>query len=158
MANLEDLERRIRVLEDIEAIKSMKRNAFLLVDTGKVDDAIDSYAETAVAEFGPMGSYQGKESIKAFLSTLFSTVRFMVHQLHDPRIEITSESTAKGTWRLQVMLHMAIDDKAYWVSAYVEDEYVKENGEWKTSRTKDNFEFITEYEQGWAKQRMAGLI
>lgn len=157
MENLAELEKRIRVLEDIEAVKKLKRRAISSIDSGKIGDAIDTYTETAVADYGPMGSYQGKGSIRAFMNTLPSIMRFMVHHLHDPQIEITSETTAKGKWRLQVMSHLAINDKAYWISIRVDDEYVKENGEWKQKKNVDTFEFMTEYEQGWAKQRMAQL-
>jgi hypothetical protein len=57
------------------------------------------------------------------------------HQGHNPEIEITSDTTARGVWLLNDRLIVqTIATMNAW--GYYEDEYVKVSGEWKKKGTK----------------------
>jgi len=151
-ATVAKLEQRIKRMEDIEAIKNLKNRYVFSIDTGRLEDAIATFSEKAVADYGVLGLYKGRKAIGDFL-TAGST--FSVHHLHNPQIEIVTDTTAKGTWELQAMIHLVATDKAYWMVGYYTDEYVKERGGWKQGKFQITWQTITEYEQGWVKQRMA---
>jgi bile-acid 7alpha-dehydratase len=137
MADLSDLEKRIRVMEDIEAIKKLKAKYFRCVDKKLWEEMETVLTEDAVADYG-MGIelLQGRKEIIEFLKkNLDRDSMISVHQGHNPEIEITSDTTARGVWVLNDRLIIqTIATLNGW--RYYEDEYVKVNGEWKKKSTK----------------------
>jgi bile-acid 7alpha-dehydratase len=137
MADLSDLEKRIRIMEDIEAIKKLKAKYFRCVDKKLWEEMETVLTEDAVADYG-MGIelLQGRKAIIEFLKkNLDRDSMISVHQGHNPEIEITSDTTARGVWVLNDRLIIqTIATLNGW--RYYEDEYVKVNGEWKKKSTK----------------------
>ena len=149
MADISDLEKRIRVMEDIEAIKKLKAKYFRCVDKKLWEEMETVLTEDAVADYG-MGIelLQGRKAIMEFLKkNLGRDSMISVHQGHNPEIEITSEITAKGVWVLNDRLIIqTIATSSGW--RYYEDEYVKVNGEWKKKSTK-----ITNILEEWTQTK-----
>ena len=150
MADLSDLEKRIRIIEDIEAIKKLKAKYFRCVDKKLWDEMETVLTEDAVADYG-MGIelLQGRKAILEFLKkNLDRDSMISVHQGHNPEIEITSDTTARGVWVLNDRLIIqTIATLNGW--RYYEDEYVKVNGEWKKKSTK-----ITNILEEWTQTKI----
>jgi bile-acid 7alpha-dehydratase len=150
MADLSDLEKRIRVMEDIEAIKKLKAKYFRCVDKKLWEEMETVLTEDAVADYG-MGIelLQGRKAIIEFLKkNLDRDSMISVHQGHNPEIEITSDTTARGVWVLNDRLIIqTIATLNGW--RYYEDEYVKVNGEWKKKSTK-----ITNILEEWTQTKI----
>ncbi|MDD5095810.1 MAG: nuclear transport factor 2 family protein [Dehalococcoidia bacterium] len=151
------LQQRIERLEDIEAIKDLKRRYIFSIDMGRYDDAIDTFTEDAIIDYGVFGLYKGREALRRYLVSDVTRQRSRpsIHHLHSPLIEFTNDTLARGIWELQAMAQPTTVDKAYWMAGYFTDEYVKENGQWKQNKLEITWQIITEYEKGWGKQRMA---
>ena len=149
MTDLSDLEKRIRVMEDIEAIKKLKAKYFRCVDKKLWDEMEEVWVEDAVADYG-MGIelLQGRKAILEFLKkNLDRDSMISVHQGHNPEIKITSDTTARGVWVLNDRLIIqTIATLNGW--RYYEDEYVKVNGEWKKKSTK-----ITNILEEWTQTK-----
>ena len=150
MADLSDLEKRIMVMEDIEAIKKLKAKYFRCVDKKLWEEMETVLTEDAVADYG-MGIelLQGRKEIIEFLKkNLDRDSMISVHQGHNPEIEITSDTTARGVWVLNDRLIIqTIATLNGW--RYYEDEYVKVNGEWKKKSTK-----ITNILEEWTQTKI----
>lgn len=54
-----------------------------------------------------------------------------MHHGHHPEIEITSETKARGTWELFNYMIDTVNNRAQRIAGVYQDEYVKENGQWK---------------------------
>ena len=137
MADLSDLEKRIRVMEDMEAIKKLIAKYFRCVDKKLWDEMEEIWVEDAVVDYGmDIELLQGRKAIMEFLKkNLDRDSMISVHQGHNPEIEITSDTTARGVWVLNDRLIIqTIATLNGW--RYYEDEYVKVNGEWKKKSTK----------------------
>ncbi|MCK5654193.1 MAG: nuclear transport factor 2 family protein [Dehalococcoidia bacterium] len=137
MAELADLETQIRVLGDIEAIKKLKAKYWRCIDKKLWDELEDCFIENAVADYGKNLNFQGRKAIIQFLKdNLGSDSVITVHQGHNPEIEITSDTTARGIWALHDYLvfqpNITINGWGHY-----EDEYVKQNGEWKKKSIKE---------------------
>ena len=149
MADLSELEKRISVMEDIEAIKKLKAKYFRCVDKKLWDEMEEVWVEDGVADYG-MGIelLQGRKAIIEFLKkNLGRDSMISAHQGHNPEIEITSDTTAKGVWVLNDRLIIqTIATSSAW--RYYEDEYVKVNGEWKKKSTK-----ITNILEEWTQTK-----
>ncbi|MDR9459624.1 MAG: nuclear transport factor 2 family protein [Dehalococcoidia bacterium] len=149
MADLSELEKRISIMEDIEAIKKLKAKYFRCVDKKLWDEMEEIWVEDAVADYG-MGIelLQGRKAILEFLKkNLGRDTMISVHQGHNPEIEITSDITARGVWVLNDRLIIqTIATLNGW--RYYEDEYVKVKGEWKKKSTK-----ITNILEEWTQTK-----
>ena len=136
MAELAELERMITVLQDIEAIKKLKAKYWRCVDKKLWSELEEVFAEDATADYGPDLQFQGRKAIMQFLKdSLGAESMQTAHGGHNPEIEITGDTTARGIWALQDYLIMAPNNKMVGLGHY-EDEYVKINGQWKKKSTK----------------------
>ena len=127
-----DLEKRIRRLEDREAIKEVKARYWYCIERKLWEELPDLFTEDVIDYMGDgkIGC-QGKKDVVKHLVDLLTPGR-NVHQGHSPIIEFTSDTTATAKWALND--YNEFDPKALtgfegWGS--YEDEYVKEEGKWK---------------------------
>jgi bile-acid 7alpha-dehydratase len=128
-----DLEKRIRILEDIEAIKKIKAKYWYCLERRLWDELPDVFATDVIDYAGDnIIGCQGKKDVVKHLVDLLDKGGVNLHRGHSPMIDITSDTTAIGKWDLY--LYMEFDPQAKkgqegWGS--YEDEYVKEDGKWK---------------------------
>ena len=59
-----------------------------------------------------------------------------MHHGANPQIEVLDESNARGKWSLQYFLINTKEKTLTQLGGYYDDEYRKEGGKWKISRTK----------------------
>ncbi|MEM3512083.1 MAG: nuclear transport factor 2 family protein [Candidatus Jordarchaeales archaeon] len=133
---LEELERRIRILEDIEAIKRLKAKYWRCCDKKLWDELEECFTEDAIADYFPNLHFEGRDAIIKFLKeSLGPDYMITAHGGHNAEIEIISETEARGIWALNdlVIIQPGIRLRGY---GHYEDEYVKENGRWKIKRIK----------------------
>ncbi|MBS7247260.1 MAG: nuclear transport factor 2 family protein [Candidatus Jordarchaeales archaeon] len=133
---LEELERRIRILEDIEAIKRLKAKYWRCCDKKLWDELEECFTEDAIADYFPNLHFEGRDAIIKFLKeSLGPDYMITAHGGHNAEIEIISETEARGIWALNdlVIIQPGIRMRGY---GHYEDEYVKENGRWKIKRIK----------------------
>ena len=141
MDELRELRARIRVLEEIEAIKQLKARYWRCVDQKLWNEWADCFVEDAKMDIQPMGIIQGKRQIVQAISNGIGTA-ISTHQGHSPEIEITGDTTAKGKWALYDHI---FDERSKTVSegfGLYEDEYVKENGQWKIKTTRITHHYV----------------
>ena len=147
---MEDLEARIKVLEeqcrkltDIEAIKQLRYRYWQCVHNGIWDGVGDCFAEHGVADYGGGIKIEGRKAITDFFSqTVGAITSLAVLHGHNPQIEITSDMTARGIWQLDNIRIESSSNKASRQGNAYEEEYVKENGEWKIKSSKVAYLFI----------------
>src|SRR5437762_12478842 len=87
--NLEDLERRLRVLEDIEAIKKLKRRDGAYCDNNYDADGIAAlFTEEAVWDGGKFGRYEGREAIRTFSRRAPRMFPYAIRQVMNPTTDV----------------------------------------------------------------------
>lgn len=131
MCDTEELEERIQILEDIEAIKKLKGKYIRCVDRKLWTELETCFVENAEAHYGENLDFQGRKAILDFLKGTIGQDAFLSsHECHLPEIEITSDATAKATWKLHDYLIIQPNSTMTgW--AYYDEEYAKVDGEWK---------------------------
>ena len=136
MNPLGEIEARVGRLEDIEAIKKLKAKYWRCVDRKLWDEMNQVFTEEATADYGPKSKLKGRQAIVQFLkSSLGADTVITSHVGQRPEIELTSESTATGMWWLNDYIVMQPNTRRRGYAFY-EDEYVKEDGQWKMKTTK----------------------
>jgi hypothetical protein len=148
---LNEIEKRIEVLEDIEAIKRLKSHYAQITDDFLNDDIEKLFTENAILDLTPRGIFKGREAIKEFFKKIPEFQPFSIHYFILPDIKIEGEK-AQGRWYMWLPATKG-DGGAIWVAGYEDDIYEKVNGEWLISKVKLTRCFRTPYEQGWQKMR-----
>ena len=132
---LEELEKRVRALEDLEAIKKLHQRYIDLMDELRYEEVLDLFTEDASAEVRNSGVKRGRNVLAEIYRDLAmrrGAVRYDGHMAIEPNITVKGD-TASGTW----LVYMLFSKPAInWVQGKNEAEYRKVNGEWKISRMK----------------------
>ena len=133
MADVNDLEQRITIIEDTEAIKRLKYRYWRYLDLKEWDELASLFAPDASVNYGT-GKYEfkGVEAIIQFFRTSLGreTGAVTIHQGHHPEIDFTSATTATGTWALYNYMYNVRQNRGIRIGAYYHDRYVKQ-GVWK---------------------------
>jgi ketosteroid isomerase-like protein len=147
-----ELERRVRVLEDVESIKRLKHRYADACDRGYDADALaDLFAEDAVWDGGLFGRYEGREAIRAFFRGVSSDIVFAIHYMMNPIIDVDGDR-ATGTWYLFQTCTFAEGNAPIWGAARYDEEYVREADSWKFQQLHLVSSFWTPYQEGWVKR------
>jgi len=133
---LEELEKRIRELEDREAIKEMHREYLFYISNLEIEKAMDSFSDSIVVEVAHYGIKRGIEEVTEFFK---GVIRKNVHQSKDghftgqPVLSVDGDR-AKGHW----MFYRFVPEPSpvRWIQGRYDCEYVRENGDWKFSMLK----------------------
>ena len=150
----QDLEARVQILEDIEAIKKLHAKYCYLVDTGGWQEVVKLFVKDATIDFGTVGSGKNMAEITKFYKETFPRLLpFSLHMNHNPAIEVKGEK-ATGEWCLHVAATHGETNRALWTAGRYQNEYVKESGEWKIKTLSVKRIFATPYDEGWVKTRL----
>jgi hypothetical protein len=168
--NIEELEARLKVLEDenrrlqdIEEIKKLQRIYGYYVERGQLDEVADLFADSPDVSYGPSYNVSvGKDNVRR----MFSSKRafgVLEDTKPDDYLHITMPvsgvvdvdvdgKTAKARWYALMYLCDATPGggAVFGVGMY-ENEYIKEDGKWKVLRLQFDDIFLSPYEEGWAK-------
>jgi len=134
----------LQKLVEIEAIKQLKARYMRSLDTKDWEALAATFSPDAKSVYsGGKYSFDNRDGIIGFLSgSLGRTDIITMHHAHTPEIEITSETTARGTWYLEDFVinestateHMPGGTVLHGTGIY-SDEYVKIDGAWRISLT-----------------------
>ena len=142
--NLEEMEKRLRTLEDIEEIKKIHVHYVNCLTTTAWDDLVDCFTEDALVEL-TNGTARGKAEIEKFFKSKIAITHigkegnFVVH----PIIEVEGDK-ATASWLLYTLFSLphkiqrdpsptANIDAPDWMQGYYQMGYARENGKWKIS-------------------------
>jgi len=149
--NIADLERRITIQEDIEAIKQLKARYCAVCDDDHNTEKITTlFVEDGIWEGADLGSHQGHDAIRALFQSFKERISFSQHNVMNPIIEVNGDR-ATGTWYLLGPFTFRKGNRAIWLAARYDDDYVKVNGEWKFQHLRATGRMAAPYEKGWAK-------
>jgi len=133
--SLEELEKRIQAIEDLENIKKLHQHYIDLMDNLQYKEVLDLFTEDATVEVRNWGVKRGRKEISevyiGILAKNRGTSRSEGHMAVEPDITVDG-NTAKGTW----LIYMLSQPKIQWIQGRNECEYRKEDGKWKISKLK----------------------
>jgi hypothetical protein len=133
---LEELEKRIIYLEDMEKIKMLHREYLFHISNVEMDKALECFSENIVTDIAQYGIKKGKLEVSKFFKEVIRNNVFTSKEGHftgQPVIKLEGNK-ATGHW----MFYRFIPETSpkRWVQGRYDCEYVKENGEWKFSLVK----------------------
>ncbi len=159
---LDALERRVRVLEDADAIRALKARYAELADARYAPDALRDpaalerlaeriaalFTEDAVWDGGAaLGVCRGRDAIRQRFAK--PTLRFAWHYFVKPQIEVTGDE-ARARW--DVLAPCTTRDGApHWMAGVEDDAYRRVEGSWLHSRMKLSVVFFAPHARGWTE-------
>ncbi|MEM7101174.1 MAG: nuclear transport factor 2 family protein [Pseudomonadota bacterium] len=130
-----DATHRLQILEDIEAIRTLKARYCQACDDEHNPDKLRVlFTQDAVWEASGVGRAEGREEIAAFLGAIGTsgTIRNSAHNVMNPVIEVNGNS-AEGDWRL-IMLYTGRypDDTLHFsrIIGWYKEQYERVGGQW----------------------------
>jgi len=152
MSNVKELERRVLALEkecrrlsDIESIRQMRYRYWRAIRDVDLDALLKLFSEHPRVDFG-LGEQMvavGKEAVENLYKTTVGTWKPQGQYPRGfiPEIEISGDNTAKGVWMVEAQVLDREKKLVTNVGCLYDEEYVKENGEWKISRLETSYTY-----------------
>jgi len=154
-ANIEKVEARIKLLQDVEDIKKLKARYGYSVDCQDYDAVMKCFAKECNADYGLFGKCNNRDEIeKWFRGTVPKAMPFCLHFIENPIIEVNGDR-ATGVWYFNVPLTNGETNEASWMTGKYEDVYIREDGKWKYKELKCTIYFLSALDKGWVKQNLA---
>jgi bile-acid 7alpha-dehydratase len=148
------IEKRLSILEDKEAIKSLKHRYLHCLDSKLWGELEQCLAEDVKASFmGGAMKYDGRDELMEFYRVALPPSRLTAHMGHHPQIEITGDGSAKGTWEVKTYLIEIEANLSLGGMSVFNEEYVKRDGEWKIK----SMHCYRLYEEMWSRNDIASL-
>ena len=152
----QDIETRIQALEakvgelhDREALRLLRCRYHEYVNEGKLAEIPDLFAENGTLDFGYLGKANGKAELKKFFDAIPQVLQFVKQFIHNHVIQIHG-NTATGLSYLEAK--SVSKGESYLVAARYDDEYVKQNGQWKFTKMNLTPYFTVPLREGWAQE------
>jgi hypothetical protein len=132
--DLKELEKRVKAIEDLEAIKQMHQEYMSCLDNIQFSKALDFFTDDAEVEVRNSGVMKGRNNYsKIYLGTLaMRKERHDGHLVAQPVITVDG-NTARGHWIVYMFFSLPTIE---WIQGRHDCEYVKEKGTWKFSKLK----------------------
>ena len=151
------LRQQVRHLEDVRDIQILQRTYGYYVDKNLWPQVADLFADDGTLEIGGRGVFVGKPRVLQYLQWLGSPVegKLYDHTQLQPVVDVAADGkTAKGRWRALVFGGNLGGDSVFGDCIY-ENEYRKENGNWKIATLHAYFIMYTMLNRGgWGKFAM----
>jgi hypothetical protein len=169
--DLEELEKEVTRLEDIQEIENLQKMYGYYMDSHRRRDVIDLFSDDFESlEIESTGLFLGKEGAKRFFldndlleegqKEVPGWINILI--LMDGAVIHVDESgtKAKGRWTTWLAEAMPVGGlpRQQWVHGYYENEYVKENGRWRFRKLHWNVTFFTSFEAGWLRIPLLGVL
>ena len=133
---LEELERRIKAIEDMEEIKKLHQRYLNLMDNLDYAAVIDLFTDDCTSEVRNSGVKRGKKEIEDIYFKMLAdnrgTARNDGHLAIQPDITVEGD-IAHGTWLIYILFSKPT---IQWVQGKNECEYKKVDGLWKIHKLK----------------------
>lgn len=128
----------LQQLSDFEDIRTLKHRYFRGIDTADLNLLSGLFSEDLVVDYRG-GTYrvslEGRDNMVEFLANSFHSGALAMHHGHMPEITLTGDDTAEGIWYLEDIF-INLESRTHTVgSAIYRDQYRREGGAWKISRT-----------------------
>lgn len=135
---------RLRNLLEVEAIRKLHIDYSMAMDERNLEKLITFFSDDAVCEYGPYGSWSGKQSIlENYRKTLTGDLALPFTSQHfntNHSVELLTPTQAKGQcYLLDVATHVAPEENPLLWFALYDEEYRKEDEQWVFVRTSLQF-------------------
>ena len=158
MASMDELERRIQHLEDIEAIRDLKMLYGQVCDQGYDPDKLAAMftkdAEFHLIEKGTTQTSKGRAEIRERFLLMPKRIEFAAHYFIQQSKIVVEGNSATASWLMWTPQTLA-GGQSVFSSGIENDVYEKVSGKWLFKKTTLDILFRAPYGQGWGEVKLA---
>ncbi|MFC6672045.1 nuclear transport factor 2 family protein [Marinobacterium aestuariivivens] len=138
MSDLTALDARLRALEDLEQIRTLKYHYWRSVDARDFEAVEACFATGAlVIDYELFGSFERREDmVEAIRNAGLGAEVQDFHHGQNPEIRLTGPDSAAGLWDIYYFMLDPASGTTLQLSGAYEDEYVRQDGEWKVCKSR----------------------
>jgi len=148
-ARLQALEAKVQTLGDQEAIRTLRHRYHECINEGKFSDIPTLFTEDGELDFGYLGKARGKAELVTFFAGVPRLLSFVKQFIHNHVIHVQGE---RGTGLSYLEAKSVSKGESYLVAARYDDEYLKQNGQWKFTKMNLTPYFTVPLREGWAQE------
>lgn len=128
MTDLVELEARLRRLENIEALRSLRNAYHACINDGRYDEIADLFVDDGRVVLGYLATYEGRASIDRGFRGMGERERFFIKQfIHSHEVRVEGDS---GTGVSYLEARYGRYGVSWLVSGRYDDAYVRKGGRW----------------------------
>jgi len=150
-----DLEHRVTLLQDAQAIENLQRIYGYYLDRAMWDQAADLFADNATFESGQQGVYVGRRRVRQYLGTLGPQgLRYgwlFDHIQLQPIVDVAPDGRTAQARSRELDMTGHLGEPGRWTEGVYENTFVKQHGVWKFQSLHFYPTFITDYDKGWGE-------
>ena len=150
-----ELAHRVTLLEDELRIENLQRVYGYYLDRAMWDHVADLFTDDGTIELGQRGVYVGKQRIRRFLDLLgpqgLEDGWLNDHLQLQVLVTVAPDGATARARSRELAMTGVHGSHGLWSEGIYENAFVKENGVWKLKSVRYFPTFITDYDQGWAK-------
>ena len=155
-ARLQALEAKVQELEDRTQIQELRFRYHLAVNEKKPEMIQDLFAENGEIDFAHLGKAVGKTQVNTFYQQALSDlVPFVKQFIHNHIITLHGDT---GTGLSYLEAKPIFNGESFLVAARFDDEYTRENGQWKFRKMTLVPYFMVPLKEGWAGENTIQMI
>ncbi len=155
---VKELEAKVRELTDREAIRDLRYKYHEYVNEGKFADIPDLFTADGELDFAHLGKAKGRAEIARFFGGLGERpagvsedrprITWVKQFIHNHTIDLHGDN---GSGFAYLEAKPIYNGEAFLVAARYNDEYVRQNGQWKFKRMDLVPYFMVPLKEGWAQ-------
>ncbi|MGE0683063.1 MAG: nuclear transport factor 2 family protein [Candidatus Binatia bacterium] len=149
-ARIQALEGAVQNLDDHEAIRTLRCRYHECINEKKFADILDLFTEDGDLDFGYLGKARGRAELTTFfVEKVPGLLSFVKQFVHNHVIHVQGDH---GTGLSYLEAKSVAKGESYLVAARYDDDYVKQNGQWKFKRMHLTPYFTVPLREGWAQE------
>jgi hypothetical protein len=127
--------------DDIAEICDLKYAYAAHLDHARLEALVSLFTEEAVCEFGPYGTWESREAIRAGYGAVLEKnggpLRG-IHSVTNPRVQVDGD-TASGSWYLLDVFFGGAGENPLKIVGIYHEDYVRTTDGWRISRSQIEF-------------------
>jgi len=152
-ARVKELEAKVQELTDREAVRDLRYRYHEYVNEGKFADIPNLFTDDGELDFGHLGHAKGRAELTAFFSRVgrpaTEGISFVKQFIHNHVIQLQGD---RGTGFSYLEAKPVYKGESYLVAARYDDEYARQNGQWRFKKMSLTPYFMVPLREGWAQE------
>lgn len=148
-ARLAALEQKVQTLNDQEAVRTLRHRYHQCINEGQYAAIPDLFIDNGTLDFGYLGKANGRAELVKFFAGVGNLLSFVKQFIHNHMVQVQGDT---GTGLSYLEAKSVSKGESYLVAARYDDEYVRQNGQWKFKSMNLTPYFTVPLREGWAQE------
>ncbi len=146
-ATIAALERRIRLLEDREALRALRDAYHACINDGRYGEIAELFTDDAYVHLGYLATYRGRAEIDAGFRGMGERERFFIRQyIHSHRVAVDGDRATGSSYLDARYGRFGV---SYLVAGRYDDVYARAADGWRFQSMSIEFDFTVPAAVGW---------